>query len=184
MNRNIKQRCVGNLRVLLALTLFVFLAAPLQHATATDPRITNFWRHPYSGGNGEVEFDLAWDNSWRVTPPLEPYNWDAVWIFAKIRINSGDWAPLKLNTTGHTIPAGFTYTMGLVDTGAAHDASTNPAVGMFVYRSSDGFGTANMTDMRLQWSYADNGAVSGDAVEIRVLGIEMVYIPEGAFYDC
>jgi formylglycine-generating enzyme required for sulfatase activity len=182
MSREKQPRGVGVHRVLVALTLFVFLAAPLQQAAATDPRISNFWRHPYSGGNGEVEFDLAWDNSWRVTPPLEPYNWDAVWIFAKIRINGGDWAPLKFNMTGHTIPAGFTHTMGLVDTGAAHNASTNPAVGMFVYRSSDGFGTASVADMRLQWSYADNGASSGDAVEVRPIAVEMVYIPEGAFY--
>jgi hypothetical protein len=40
--------------------------------------------------------------------------------------------------------------------------------------------TAN--DMRLRWNYSDNGASSGDVVEIRVLGIEMVYIPQGAFY--
>lgn len=187
MSREGKQREVGiyrvpKYRVLIALLLIVFLLAPSQRARATDVRITNFWRHPYSGGNGEVEFDVTWNNSWRVTPPVETYNWDAVWVFAKIRINSGDWAPLKLNTSGHTIPAGFTHTIGLVDTGAAHNASTNPAVGMFVYRSSDGFGTATVADMRLQWSYADNGASSGDAVEIRVVAIEMVYIPEGAFY--
>jgi hypothetical protein len=34
----------------------------------------------------------------------------------------------------------------------------------------------------LRWSYADNGASSGDVIEIRVLAMEMVYIPEGAFY--
>jgi formylglycine-generating enzyme required for sulfatase activity len=72
--------------------------------------------------------------------------------------------------------------MGLVDTGAAHDASTNPAVGIFIHRSNDGFGTVTANDIRLRWSYADNGASSGDAVEIRILGVEMVYIPEGAFY--
>jgi formylglycine-generating enzyme required for sulfatase activity len=182
MNGYRQSRCVGALRVFFALLVLVCVLSPLHEAAANDVRITNFVRHPYSGGNGEVEFDLTWNNSWRSTHPVEPYNWDAVWIFARIGINGGDWAPLKLNTTGHTIPAGFTHTMGLVDTGASHNASTNPAVGMFVYRSSDGFGTATVADMRLQWSYADNGAVSGDTVEIRVVGIEMVYIPEGAFY--
>jgi formylglycine-generating enzyme required for sulfatase activity len=175
-------RSMGVYWTLCALLALLYLAGGCCPASATDVRITNFWRHPYSGGNGEVEFDLAWDNSWRSTYPVEPYNWDAVWVFARIRINGGDWAPLKLNTTGHTIPSGFTTTMGLADTGAAHNASTNPAIGMFVYRSSDGFGTATAADMRLQWSYADNGASSGDAVEIRVLGLEMVYVPEGAFY--
>jgi formylglycine-generating enzyme required for sulfatase activity len=53
---------------------------------------------------------------------------------------------------------------------------------MFVYRTNDGFGGVTANDMRLKWNYADNGASSGDVVEIRVVGIEMVYIPQGAFY--
>jgi formylglycine-generating enzyme required for sulfatase activity len=72
--------------------------------------------------------------------------------------------------------------MGLVDTGSAHDASTNPAVGIFIYRTNDGFGTVTANDLRLKWSYADNGASSGDVIDIRVVGVEMVYIPEGSFY--
>jgi formylglycine-generating enzyme required for sulfatase activity len=36
--------------------------------------------------------------------------------------------------------------------------------------------------MRLRWNYADNGASSGDVIEIRPVGVEMVYIPEGSFY--
>jgi formylglycine-generating enzyme required for sulfatase activity len=53
---------------------------------------------------------------------------------------------------------------------------------MFVYRTNDGFGTVTANDMRLRWNYSDNGASSGDVVEIRVVGVEMVYIPQGAFY--
>jgi formylglycine-generating enzyme required for sulfatase activity len=70
----------------------------------------------------------------------------------------------------------------LADTGAAHNASTNPVVGIFMYRTNDGFGTFTANDVRLRWNYADNGASSGDVIEIRVLAIEMVYIPDGAFY--
>ncbi len=157
--------------------------ALVKDANANNVRITNLTVHPHSSGDGEVEFDLAWDNSWRST--TEPYNWDAVWVFAKIRRNGGDWTHLNLKSTGHTIPQSpqaLTSALGLVDTGAAYNASTNPYVGMFVYRTSDGFGTVTANDMRLRWNYADNGASSGDVVEISVVGIEMVYIPEGAFY--
>jgi hypothetical protein len=163
--------------------LVCFIIAPLREASANNVRITNLTVHPYSGGDGEVEFDLAWDNSWRST--TEPYNWDAVWVFAKIRRNGGDWTHLNLKSTGHTIPQSpqaLTTALGLVDTGAAYNASTNPYVGMFVYRTNDGFGGVTANDMRLRWNYADNGASSGDVVEIRVVGIEMVYIPQGAFY--
>jgi formylglycine-generating enzyme required for sulfatase activity len=178
-------RSVGFCRALCALMILVSLLLPIHASFANDIQITNLTVHPHSGGNGEVEFDITWSNSWRVTPPLEPYNWDAAWVFCKIRRNGGDWTHLKLSTTGHTIPStpqAITTAMGLVDPTIAHDASTNPAVGIFMYRTNDGFGTFTANDVRLRWSYADNGASSGDVVEIRVLAMEMVYIPEGAFY--
>jgi formylglycine-generating enzyme required for sulfatase activity len=155
----------------------------LMSALANDIQVTNLTVHPHSGGNGEVEFDLSWSNSWRST--TEPYNWDAAWVFCKIRRNGGDWTHLKLSTTGHTIPStpqAITTALGLVDPPIAHNASTNPAVGIFLYRTNDGFGTFTANDMRLRWNYEDNGASSSNVVEIRVLAIEMVYIPEGAFY--
>jgi formylglycine-generating enzyme required for sulfatase activity len=172
-------------RALHALGLLVWLFFPLTSALANDISVTNLTVHPHNGGNGEVEFDITWSNSWRVTPPLEPYNWDAAWVFCKIRRNGGNWTHLKLSTTGHTIPSSpiaVTTAMGLADPTIAHDASTNPAVGIFMYRTDDGFGTFTANDVRLRWSYADNGASSGDVIEIRVLAMEMVYIPEGAFY--
>jgi formylglycine-generating enzyme required for sulfatase activity len=165
--------------------VLVCLAFPLRDTFANDILITNLTVHPHSGGNGEVEFDITWSNSWRSTAPVEPYNWDAAWVFCKIRRNGGDWTHLKLSTTGHTIPStpqAITTAIGLADPTIAHDASTNPAVGIFMYRTNDGFGTFTANDVRLRWSYADNGASSGDVIEIRPIGVEMVYIPEGAFY--
>ncbi|MFN5064050.1 MAG: LamG-like jellyroll fold domain-containing protein, partial [Pseudomonadota bacterium] len=35
---------------------------------------------------------------------------------------------------------------------------------------------------KLRWNYADIGAASTDTIEIRLFGIEMVYVPQGAFY--
>lgn len=174
---------VISLRALCVFVAFFCLLSSLKVALATDIRITNLTVHPYSGGDGEVEFDLSWDNSWRST--TEPYNWDAAWVFCKIKRNGGDWTHLKLKTTGHTIPQSpqaLTTSIGLVDTSSAHDASTNPAAGIFIYRTNDGFGTVTANDLRLRWNYSDNGASSGDVIEIRVIGIEMVYIPQGAFY--
>jgi formylglycine-generating enzyme required for sulfatase activity len=178
----------GSVRVLQAISallLLVCLLLPLNASLANEILITNLTVHPHNGGNGEVEFDITWSNSWRSTAPIEPYNWDAAWVFCKIRRNGGDWAHLKLSTTGHTIPStpqAITTAIGLADPTIAHNASTNPAVGIFMYRTNDGFGTFTANDVRLRWSYADNGASSGDVIEIRVLAMEMVYIPEGAFY--
>ena len=35
-----------------------------------------------------VEFDINWENSWRVSSG--PSNWDAAWVFVKYRINNGN----------------------------------------------------------------------------------------------
>jgi formylglycine-generating enzyme required for sulfatase activity len=162
-----------------ALLAFLFLVSPIKPALANDIQIPTQTNYPFSGGTGEVGFDMTWSNSWRSA--TEPYNWDAAWVFCKIRINGGNWTHLKLDSTGHTIPSGFTSDLGLADTGAAYNASTNPYVGVFLYRSSDGFGTATLSNVRLRWNYADNGAISTDSIDIRVIAVEMVYIPQASF---
>jgi hypothetical protein len=53
---------------------------------------------------------------------------------------------------------------------------------VFIYRSGDGTGTFTLTGASLSWNYSQDGVTSGDTVEIRLFGIEMVYIPEGAFF--
>ena len=37
----------------------------------------------------QVEFDLSWENSWRIS--VGPANWDAAWVFVKYRINGDLW---------------------------------------------------------------------------------------------
>ncbi|MFN4894189.1 MAG: LamG-like jellyroll fold domain-containing protein, partial [Pseudomonadota bacterium] len=69
-----------------------------------------------------------------------------------------------------------------VDSTAAHHATDNPAVGAFIYRTNDGTGAFNAYLTKLRWNYADIGAASTDTIEIRLFGIEMVYVPQGAFY--
>jgi formylglycine-generating enzyme required for sulfatase activity len=172
---------------LCALTLLVCLLVPFRASEAGNIQVTNLTVHPHNAGTGEVEFDLSWENSWYASGSgaAEPYNWDAAWVFCKIRRNGGDWTHLYLDTTGHTIPStpqAITAELGLADTKAEPNASTNPNVGIFIRRAGSGFGTFTANDLRLRWNYADNGASSGDTIEIRVIAVEMVYIPEGAFY--
>jgi hypothetical protein len=75
-----------------------------------------------------------------------------------------------------------TYSVGYPDTSSAFNIATNPGVGVFIYRSGDGTGTFTLTGASLSWNYSQDGVTSGDTVEIRLFGIEMVYIPEGAFF--
>jgi len=133
-----------------------------------------------------VQFDLSWENSWRVT--TGPSNWDAAWVFVKYRItaaNGGDglWKHAWLHNTGHSGGTGTSATIdaGLLDPGSTFHATTNPALGAFVYRSGPGSGTFTATGMQLRWNYGENGVADNALVEIQVFAIEMVYVPQGNF---
>lgn len=113
----------------------------------------------------QVEFDLSWENSWRLS--AGPSNWDAAWVFIKYRINSGDWEHAQLATTDFVAAIGSTIDV------------SNDGVGAFVYRDSDGSGDINLQNMRIRWDY---GSIDpNDIIDLQVFAIEMVYVPEGAF---
>lgn len=118
-----------------------------------------------SSNTYQVKFDLTWENSWR-TSTLES-NWDAAWVVLKYRVVPGtNWQHGSILSFGSIFPAGVT-------------ADFAGSTGAFIYRSADGIGPFNANGIELVWSY---GIVPDDAiVEICVLAIEMVYIPEGGF---
>lgn len=128
-----------------------------------------------------VQFDLSWENSWRLSSG--PSNWDAAWVFVKYSTDGGaNWYHAKLNNSGHISPAGSLVQVGLVDEGAAFDNTTNPAVGTFIYRDAPGSGTLSLSNVQLRWNYGANGLADDAVVEVRVYAIEMVYVPQSAFY--
>lgn len=134
-----------------------------------------------------VQFDLSWENSWRTSSA--PNNWDAAWIFVKYRIttaNGGDdlWKHAWLNIAGHSSGTGTnaTFDIGLVTPDNVFNPTANPGLGVFVYRASDGEGDFSITGAQLRWNYGANGLADHAKVDVKVFAIEMVYVPEGAFY--
>ena len=125
-----------------------------------------------------VQFDISWENSFRTSS--EPNNWDAAWVFVKYRVGSGAWQHAWMNNTGHS-GTGATIDAGLLEPGSAFDATTNPALGVFIYRSADGTGTFSITGAQLRWNYGANGVADNDTVDVQVFAIEMVYVPQGNF---
>jgi formylglycine-generating enzyme required for sulfatase activity len=115
-----------------------------------------------------IRFDISWENSWRTSSA--PNNWDAAWIFAKYRIGSGTWNHVMLNTSGNVAPEGSTLQVPADEVGA------------FFYRSADGSGTFSKTGVKLRWNYGEQGIGDDDVVDIKVFGLEMVYVPQGAFW--
>ena len=169
------------------ITLFLvslFTLALASEGFCADIKITSPTLGALSGGSATVTFNLTWRASWRRTAVIG--NWDAAWVFVKFRTTTGgtigDWKHASLNNSGHSAPSGATLTTGLVDTSSAFNIATNPVVGAFIYRSSDGAGTFTANNVALSWNYSQDGVSNSDTVEIRVFGIEMVYIPQGGFF--
>ncbi|SFD38391.1 SUMF1/EgtB/PvdO family nonheme iron enzyme [Algibacter pectinivorans] len=113
----------------------------------------------------QIEFDLSWENSWRLS--AGPSNWDAAWVFIKYRVNSGDWQHAQLAQTDFVAASGSTIDI------------TEDGVGAFIYRDSDGSGDLDLQGIRLRWDY---GSIDpNDIIDIQVFALEMVYVPEGPF---
>jgi len=121
-----------------------------------------------------VQFDLSWENSFR-----DDINWDAAWVFVKYKETGGDWYHAYLNTTAgtHIIPTGYTCLVGLTEI-----SSIDRGMGVFIYRNTNGSGSTTLTNVQLRWEYGANGLADGAAFTVKVFAIEMVYIPQGAFY--
>lgn len=128
-----------------------------------------------------VQFDISWENSWRIG--TDAANWDAAWVFVKYRVGSGAWQHAFLNENGHTTGSGTNaqINVGLKTPGTGFGVTSNPGLGVFVYRSATGSGTFSITGAKLRWNYGANGVADNAGVEIKVFAIEMVYVPQGNF---
>lgn len=128
-----------------------------------------------------IEFDIGWENSWR-TSTFES-NWDAAWVFVKFSSKGhNDWHHAALHYVdgfddGHIAPPGAT-----IHTMTNSYANQTEGVGVMIYRSSDGMGDIGWQQVQLRWDYGVDGIADDQVVEISVFAIEMVYVPQGAFY--
>nr|HPR18084.1 SUMF1/EgtB/PvdO family nonheme iron enzyme [Candidatus Cloacimonadota bacterium] len=118
-----------------------------------------------------IRFDLSWENSWRFEDGAA--NWDAAWLFAKYRVDNGDWhhCTLSVEDDQH-----FPANGAQIDASFEHD---NNGAGAFIYRNVAGNGDIDWQNNQLRWNYGMNGVSDDDEVEIELFGIEMVYVPAG-----
>lgn len=126
-------------------------------------------------GTMTFSFDLSQENSWRTTT-----NYDAVWVFMKYSTDGGiTWqhatmAGNGINPAGYSAPSNFEI-----------DVPPDQK-GFFLHRSDYGSGKISPTGIQFVWNYQQDGlttAVAQAANTIhKLFGIEMVYIPTGAFY--
>lgn len=123
------------------------------NALANNLSITNVSRD-----GDEISFYVYWENSWSVSP----FN-DAVWVFLKQSPNnSPSWSHVNVTVANAT--------------GAGNATATADGVGIFVTRSTAGNGTIGTTVT------ATMSGLQGVYQDIKVMGVEMVRIPQGQFY--
>jgi len=135
-----------------------------------------------AGVSPRLRFDVSWENSWRVAGGTP--TWDAAWVFVKYRCisNNATWWHLKLNDTGHSAPSGSELALGRVDEKSGWNSGSNPYVGAFLHRSSEGTGSVDYNGVELAFELDDNNLVSTNTIDTRVFAVEMVYISTGSFY--
>jgi len=156
----------------LKIALFFLLTISFNSVKANDLQISNISLLNKNTVEDYlyVQFDISWDNSWRVNTGAQ--NWDAAWVFVKYRIDGGVWQHATLSSldSDHNAPPEATT-----------DASSD-GKGVFMYRSSNGSGNISWSAVQFKWLYGNNGVSDNAAnIEIRVFGIEMVYVNQGAF---
>lgn len=154
------------------LTTLIVIVVVIAFGYANDIQVSNVILRNQSIVNHtvDIQFDISWQNSWRVQ--TAPNNYDAAWVFVKFKDASGNWkhATLSGQGTDHTPAAG-----------AAIDAVSD-GKGIFIYRSSTGTGTFSAAGNQILWKYGDDGLADADQVTIKVFALEMVYVPQGSFY--
>jgi formylglycine-generating enzyme required for sulfatase activity len=126
----------------------------------------------------QVEFDVTWENSWRLT---RPNNWDAAWVFMKYRIDASEWRHANLVTATPATVAGGTPRV--IEGGrSTRPDGTEVTVGVFIYRSqNDTWGDVELNGVRLNWDVTGMGIDATTVLSVRVFAAEMVYVPQGSF---
>lgn len=154
--------------------LFLSIATP---ASANNLRIENFNVSQINTDANQIVYqcDISWDNSWNNST-----NHDAIWVFVKFSVDGGkQWFHASMSTTGMN-PIGFKAD------GAFDVYVPNDEKGFFIKRSDFGQGTSLAKNVEFVWDYQQDGLSDAEASAAstvnKIFGIEMVYIPEGAFY--
>ena len=161
--------------------IVVFICMTASAAWASNLQLSNLDEVSANTAAGTMTFsvNLTQDNSWR-----NGTNYDAVWVFMKYSTDGGaTWHHASMAGTGIN-PSGFSIPTEFQSQFEIYVPSDQK--GFFVQRSGQATGSIALTGIQFVWNYALDGisaTVAQAANTIQTIyGIEMVYIPQGAFY--
>jgi hypothetical protein len=135
----------------------------------------------YSSANQTLTFTMAWDNSWSIN--AGPANWDAVWIFVKRQNCSGNnaWVHQKLSITNGDHLAKLASNSA-TSTDVQVDAVTD-GMGVFVRRiGTNVVGNVPSQIVTIKLAGTNPSITTSNTDNFEILGVEMVYVPQGQFY--
>jgi formylglycine-generating enzyme required for sulfatase activity len=135
----------------------------------------------YSSANQTLTFTMAWDNSWCIN--AGPTNWDAVWIFVKRQNCSGtnNWVHQKLSTTSGDHLAKLASNSA-TSTDVQVDAVSD-GMGVFVRRiGTNVVGNVVSQIVTIKLAGTNPSITTSNTDNFEVIGVEMVYVPQGQFY--
>ena len=168
-------------RIVLAILLLLSF-----HSWGNNVRIVGTVKTPASGMSGNIvsiQFTLEWENSWS-----DDYNHDGVYValrYKYLKQNPIVWYPVYLQSEGHHADNNFECTVAPVQV-----SGNTVGAGVFITPTTRRSGIAR-TNVELKWDLSTtntNGTgrlvptnlVVGDVI-LACTGIEVVYIPRGAF---
>lgn len=160
---------------ILFLLLFIFTLKANNVKIDSAPIITGT---DVNNDYTNIQFDMSWDNSWR-----NATNWDAVWVFVKYKVGTGNWqhAYLSTNATHHNVNLNNGVAPSFA-VGTTNVSGSDRGIGVFIYRDANGTGNINWDQTNLRWNYGENGVPDNAQITVKVFAIEMVYVPQSAFY--
>ncbi|WP_128699359.1 formylglycine-generating enzyme family protein [Candidatus Velamenicoccus archaeovorus] len=151
---------------LLTLTILaVMMAAPQAHANNIKVSDVSLQNLDSTAGTVDIKFDVSWDNSFTRTDSNGNATFDRAWVFVKYQIGgTGAW-----------------YHATLVSGGSLSSYATSTAIGI----TSDGKGAFCKAgpSQTIRWNFGTTGdnVSSSSSIQVKVMAIEMVYIPQGSF---
>ena len=142
---------------------WLLLIFGITYLFGNNVQITNV---SVSGSN--ISFRISWENSWRITNQA-PFNWDAVWVIVKRKdcASTDGWRHVHIskNVSDHT--AGDPLMVETVP----------DSMGVFIHLKRDSSGNISNIPVTLKMVGVPNGVY-----DFKVIGIEMVYIPQDSFW--
>ncbi|MGM0438306.1 MAG: SUMF1/EgtB/PvdO family nonheme iron enzyme [Bacillota bacterium] len=133
---------------------------------------------------GKVTFDLFWEDAWN-----DELNCDAAWVFAKFKQKRSPWQHINLRKSSQSdfnykdqTPAGFSK--GIEDNNTPLGIWVpKTKTGLFIYRLESS-GDLGIRKIELDWDYEKSGVQAENLkeIEVEVFAIEMVYVPEAAYF--